>query len=410
MNAKIKQTLLAVAVGSAVSMPAMATNGNQATATGQSARGTAGAGIAYPQDTLAVGINPAAGVHIGNRVDVGLEWFKPDRDLTVTGLGPASGTYSGNDTSAFIIPEFGYNKQLGNDRAFTLAIYGAGGQNTDYSNHPFLGGPAYINLSQLFVQPTYSAKVGEKHSFGVSAIFAFQQLEARGLGAFAGSTFNPAALTDNGKSNSHGIGMSFGWIGQVTDRLTLGATYQTKIEMSDFDEYKGLIPGGNIEIPEKYGIGLAFAATPKLDVLLDVTQVNYSNTAALGNPTSGDGVSPLGFPGGPGFGWKDTTVYRLGVVYKHSPKLTLRFGYNHGDQPVPNTTFNDTFFNSLTPAVTQDHVSLGFTYRIKPKMLLTGSYVRTLEETVTGPSAGPGSTNALRMDQDAVGISLGWEL
>ncbi len=413
MNAKFKQLALSATITSlmaVVPMNASATNGNQATAAGQSARGVAGAGIAYPQDTLAASINPAAGVHVGNRIDAGLEIFVPDRDFTLGGA-----TFDGNETDTFIIPELGWNKMLGDDRAFSIILSAAGGQNTDYKFHPLLGGPTEVDLAQLFIQPTYSVK-GEKHSFGASLNIVYQTFEAKGLGALAAASADPANFTDNGSSDAWGAGLSLGWIGEISDSVSLGAMYQSEVSMGEFDEYAGLFPGGSIDIPEKYGVGLALAASDKVDLLLDVTQVNYSKTKALGNSTDGDGRSPLGFSTGPGFGWDDTTVVRVAAVIQANEKTTLRIGYSNSNQPVPNDTFNDAFFNSLTPAVPTDHVTLGFTYMINPGLAITGSYVRTLDETLDGngikltePGAGTPAGD-LRMDQNAYGISFGWFL
>lgn len=413
MKSNFKQLALSVTITSlmaAIPMSASATNGNQATAAGQSARGVAGAGIAYPQDTLASSINPAAGVHIGNRIDAGLEIFMPDRDLTLGGM-----TFDGNESDTFLIPEFGWNKMIGDDKAFSIIVSAAGGQNTDYKFHPLLGGPTEVDLAQLFIQPTYSVK-GEKHSFGASLNIVYQTFEAKGLGALAGASSDPANFTDNGSSDAWGAGLSLGWIGEISDSVSLGAMYQSEVGMGDFDEYVGLFPGGSVDIPEKYGIGLALAASDKVDLLFDVTQVNYSKTNALGNPTEGDGMSPLGFSSGPGFGWDDTTVIRLGAVIRSSDKATWRVGYSNSDQPVPNESFNDAFFNSLTPAVTTEHVTLGFTYMINPGLAITGSYVRTLDETLDGngtkqtePGVGTPAAD-LRMDQNAYGISFGWFL
>jgi long-chain fatty acid transport protein len=413
MKTSYKKLALSAAISSvlaALPMSASATNGNQATAAGQSARGVVGAGIAYPQDSLGSSINPAAGVLLGNRIDAGLEVFMPDRDMTLGGM-----TFDANETDTFYIPEFGYNKMLGEDKAFSILLSGAGGQNTDYAFHPLLGGPAELNLEQLFIQPTYSAKIG-KNSFGASLNVVYQRFEANGIGALAPLSADPANFTNNGVSDAWGAGLSLGWIGEVSDRVSLGAMYQSEISMGEFDEYAGLFPGGAIDFPEKYGVGLAFAASDQFDLLLDVSQVNYSKTKALGNSTAGDGMSPLGSSTGPGFGWDDTTVVRFGVVFKQSEKTTLRVGYSKSDQPVPNDTFNDSFFGSLATAVPTEHVSLGFTYMLNPGLALTGSYVRTLDETLEGNGAkqtapGAGTPAAdLRMDQNAFGISFGWLL
>ena len=42
-----------------------------------------------------------------------------------------------------------------------------------------------------------------------------------------------------------------------------------------------------------------------------------------------------GDPQGAGFSWRNITVYKLGLLYDYSQSLTLRIGYDHSDQPIP---------------------------------------------------------------------------
>ena len=96
----MKKLLLAAAISAVLSAPAFATNGYAPIGIGQSAKGMGGAGIAYPQDTLAGGINPAGMVHVGNRWDVGAEIFIPDRGFNLSGspslTNPFGGYWDGN--------------------------------------------------------------------------------------------------------------------------------------------------------------------------------------------------------------------------------------------------------------------------------------------------------------------------
>jgi long-chain fatty acid transport protein len=98
----MKKLLLAAGISAVLSTPAFATNGYAPVGVGQSAKGMGGAGIAYPQDTLVGGINPAGMVHLGNRWDVGAEVFIPDRGFYVSGnFDPlvgnvVSGSWDGN--------------------------------------------------------------------------------------------------------------------------------------------------------------------------------------------------------------------------------------------------------------------------------------------------------------------------
>ncbi|HHO68961.1 MAG TPA: hypothetical protein ENK12_08020, partial [Gammaproteobacteria bacterium] len=84
MKRTLKRTLTSLAVASAiVAAPlAQATNGYFKIGYGSKNRGMAGAGMAYGQDSLAPSINPAALAGMGDRFDVGVELFNPQREGT----------------------------------------------------------------------------------------------------------------------------------------------------------------------------------------------------------------------------------------------------------------------------------------------------------------------------------------
>lgn len=117
-----------------------------------------GVGIALPQDALAAAANPAGMGLIGDRVDFGVTWFRPQREAEITGtpFGFSDGKYDANDTENFIIPEFGYNRVINQDLTLGVSVYGNGGMNTDYKRAiPLFGNTApRMDLIQLFVAPT----------------------------------------------------------------------------------------------------------------------------------------------------------------------------------------------------------------------------------------------------------------
>jgi long-chain fatty acid transport protein len=57
--------------------------------------------------------------------------------------------------------------------------------------------------------------------------------------------------------------------------------------------------------------------------------------------------------------WKDQTVLEVGAGYMVSDKTTLRFGFNYGENPVP-----DKFLNALFPAIVENHLTGGIGYDI----------------------------------------------
>lgn len=428
---KLKKIAALIAIAG-LSSSAFATNGYFSHGYGMKAKSMGGVGIALPQDSLAAATNPAGMALVGNQIDFGVDLFSPIRSSTWTGTGtnPMNGVYmtvsaqeykSGKDL--FAVPEFGYNRMLNNDMSLGLVVYGNGGMNTDYGKVVIAGATTntYSNLEQMFIAPTFAWKINESHSIGVSLNLVLQNFEARGLESFdaAGQTTAIGSVTNRGKDYSKGVGVKLGWTGKLTNALTMGATYQPKTSMSRFDKYKGLFAEqGKFDIPETIGIGFAYQANDKMTVAGDVVQINYGDIKSLAN--NGDqfpGVAgtPLGGNNGSGFGWKDQTVYKIGMTYQHAPDLLLRAGYNYAKAPIGKT---QTFFNILAPATVESHLTLGATWTLANKSELTVSYMHAFSNKITGVSNGDGGAGAgvighpvdLKMHQNAIGIAYGWKM
>ncbi|HUJ87377.1 MAG TPA: outer membrane protein transport protein [Burkholderiales bacterium] len=416
----MRKALIGAAVAAALAPGmALATDGYFQDGYGMKANGMGGVGIALPQDALAPATNPAGLTMVGDRLDVGATLFRPVRGADIQGNPGLQGTYDGNDAQNFIIPEFGYSKMINPGLAAGVAVYGNGGMNTKYKQSPFaaFGGtsPTGVNLNQLFVSPTVAYKINPNNSIGLALNLAYQQFGLSGLrtSAFAGFSSDGAHFSDQGNDSSTGWGVRIGWTGQITPAVTLGATYQTKTKMSKLSDYAGLFANqGEFDIPENYGIGIAVKTTPRLTLAADVEQINYSKVAAVGDPVDSlFAGSPFGATNGPGFGWNDVTVLKVGASYAYSDKLTLRAGFNTLKQPIPS---NQTLLNILAPGVVEDQVSLGATWALSDKSEVTVAYMHAFSKTVNGsgsipPSFGGGEAN-LTMYQDSIGIAYGLKM
>ena len=88
---------------------AAATDGYFAHGYGVKSQAMGGVGIALPQDALAAASNPAGMGLIGDRIDFGLTWFRPQRETQIASnaFPGVDATYDANDTENFFIPEFG---------------------------------------------------------------------------------------------------------------------------------------------------------------------------------------------------------------------------------------------------------------------------------------------------------------
>ncbi|MFP3874455.1 MAG: OmpP1/FadL family transporter [Thiohalophilus sp.] len=413
--------LLATAVAAALALPsaAFATNGYFAHGYGTKNKGLGGAGVALPQDSQAAATNPAGMVRVGDRMDLGAALFSPQREYTVSGTsGGAGGAFSlqegtvESDSDYFLIPHFGRNWMLDADSSIGVSLYGNGGMNTDYpdSADTFYGSSmgggeagAGVNLEQLFVNTSYSRKIDDKSSWGASAILAYQRFEATGLAAFGTSSDDPDNLTDNGTDDSMGYGFKLGYQGEVAQGLTLAASYQSEMEMAEFDDYAGLFAEqGGFNIPATWTLGLSYDMGDSGTVLFDVQEIMYSDINSIANPISNLTVDGnlLGTDNGAGFGWEDITVYKLGYQWSTSADWTWRVGYNHGDNPIPES---EVLFNILAPGVMEDHLTFGFTKS-------TGADSEFNFAAMYAPSNSVKGTNAMDPNQEIELEMTQWEL
>ncbi len=433
MSRGIKRSLIALSVSTAIFAPSVfATNGYFSHGYGTKEKGLAGAGVAYSTEALAIANNPAGIAGMGERMDIGAALFSPPRSYTVTGgpefrnpADPRGPSFSiGPDTvdsnlDYFLIPHFAYNWKLDNESSIAFGMYANGGMNSNYKGGSatyfdgvsqyittpgtFGAGTTGIDLKQLFLNLSYATKLNASNSIGASVIFAYQLFEAKGLDNFTPFSASPANLTGNDADSSTGFGVKLGWQGEVSKQVTLGASYQSQMSMSEFDDYAGLFAGqGSFDIPATSSLGFAWHVDSKSTLVLDVQTIFYSGVDSLnnsisllgtcapaGSPTnptppqaggSGQGPGCFGNTGGAGFGWDDMTIVKLGYEW-YSGDTAYRLGISNGSQPIPDS---EVMFNLLAPAVIETHVTAGMTTPLSTDSELSLSAMYGLKNSVTG--------------------------
>jgi long-chain fatty acid transport protein len=389
--------------------------------------GLAGAGVALPQDATIGAANPAGIVRVGNQYSLGVALFQPSREYSVTGnpsgapgtFGLTPGTVKSHNDS-FGIPNLAYTHRLTDTSSFGLNIYANGGLNTSYPGSAgsgagtFYGGPAGVNLEQLFFVPSYSVALSKSWAVGASIVGAYQVFSASGLknfGAFVADG-NPDHLTDQGNDSSWSVGGKLGVLYDASPTLSLGAAYQTKTSGSKFSKYSDLFAGrGTFNIPSSTTVGLAWKTSPSSLVAADVQLIKYSDIPAVSNPfsnlTSGSATKLLGGDDGAGFGWRDTTFYKVGYQKDVSQSWTLRGGVAYGKQPIRSS---EVVFNILAPGVTEWHYAIGATGKVSKKAKVNVAITYSPSTSVSGsnPLEAPGQqTVALSMKQFQVNASYG---
>ncbi len=110
-------------------------------------------------------------------------------------------------------------------------------------------------------------------------MLAAQAFRGNGFGSFApiytetfaasGGTTFPSALTNNSHDFSYGAGVKLGFIWEASEQFSLGLSYQSKIQMSEFDDYSDLFAEqGGFDIPESLRAGLALSRKQYVEPLL----------------------------------------------------------------------------------------------------------------------------------------------
>jgi len=463
---------MAIALTSIVSSQAMATNGYFAHGYGAAEKGMAGAGVAKGKSSISTANNPANLLQVGERVDAGVSIFSPIRSYSVeggpalpSGFSPVIGNPGFNCTPPltdptcqvpfstnpgkvdsgrewFAIPSFGFSSKIDDKTAWGISAYGNGGMNSDYgggsarflnpNTNSIVDAPGTfgasktgVDLSQLFINTTLAYRVNDTLDIGVSAIVAMQRFAAYGLAPFSNFSARPDKLTNNGHDLAFGYGFKLGANVALSDRFTIGASYQSKIQMSKFKDYAGLFAqGGSFDIPATYTVGIAFDTTQSSTLLIDYQRINYSDVPAIGNNISpllspstctsalnnflisgnqaATGSGCLGGANGAGFGWRDVKIIKIGYEWTAGGD-TYRLGYSTNGQPIPKSEVN---FNLLAPGVVEDHFTAGYTMK-HGENDWTFFLMYAPDVTVSGTSAfDPSQTISIKMHQFELGADF----
>jgi long-chain fatty acid transport protein len=399
------------------SINAQATNGYFSHGLGTKSKGMAGAGVALAEDAMGGALNPANMALVGSRLEIGGSLFIPKRGFRANNdaSGPIQATPGQYDSEndLFLIPQFAYNHLLNETSSIGIA-FAANGLNTEYRNPVFqyfgpgATEPTGVDLYQFFVHVPYSTQISPELSIGIAPVFALQAFRARGLEPFRFVSIHPNDVTNNGFDYSYGIGLSGGLNYRPTDFLSLGMGLQSRIDMSEFNDYRGLFAEeGDFDIPASLQMGISIHASKKLTLAADYQKIWYSDIPAIGNPNNVP-LSPnnMGSNNGLGGGWKDADIVKLGVRWDYDSDTVLRVGYSHSSQVIPNT---QALINILAPAVSRDHFSLGMTKSLDKQRELNLSLTYSPRETVNGTNPNTDKqTGELQMEQLELEITYGW--
>ena len=196
-----------------------------------------------------------------------------------------------------------------------------------------------------------------------------------------------------GEAIGYGTGAKFGLTHRLSKNLTVGGSYHTRSRLSDLETSKttlsfagtgtafpsnpvsvtGTLKVKDFEWPSVLAAGFAFYPDKRWMIVGDVKYMDWATAMKKFTMSfvADNTVANSAFAGETldvemKQEWKDQTIFSVGVQYKATDRLALRAGANLSTNPVP-----DTYLNPLFPAITKNHYTGGFGYRLTDKSSLS---------------------------------------
>lgn len=385
------------------------------------AAGMALTGVAYPQDAMAAAFNPAGITEVCDRFDVGVHWDHFNGHGTIEGnaLPPLNGRFRGTHGNNYFSPDLGIVKSFcwcDMEVAASLIAYNRDFAKTSY-HHAFapIIGTTHLGLEFIRqeISPSIAVKFGECHSVGLSVNFLVQRFKVTGVQSFDNPavTVAPGKVTDKGHDYSWGVGVTLGYLGQLTDWLSVGVAYTPKTKMSHFHDYEGfLAQRGKLDAPSNVLAGLAFTGIPCATLTFDFQYIFWNDIRALNNEFKDTPAellaNKLGSKTGPGFGWRSQAIYRIGMDYQLTDCLTVRAGYRIGNSPI---RASQSLINLLTLETVEQYVTVGASWQLWECGEISAYYAHGFQKGLEGPIPGflGSGTAHINLDRNVAGISYG---
>lgn len=367
---------------------AHAINGAQLGGNGVRNAAMGGTSIALPLDANAAANNPAGMAYVPTSLTIDVQVF--DGHSTANYVLPGN---SLENKQTIGVPQGGFNLQLSPSWAVGVSL-SASGAGSDYGKPalPVPGaGNAKTSLQVVELIPTAAWKPRDDLAIGFGLTLAQEQFEADGVIVPAPVPGGLLPIAGHGAKSATGTGWRVGVLWQPAADWTLGANYKARTPMGSLDGYNADLlaySGGKLDLPEQYGIGVAWRVTPRVTVAADWLQINWGDLTVMQDPN--------------GFGWRNQPVTRIGASWQVNDRLTLRAGFSHNQSQIDSTR---TVQNLLVPAIHETAWTTGLSWALEGGSELSLGYEWNPRTTLngTGPSSG---TN---LQSDVQVLMFGWQ-
>ncbi len=289
----------------------------------------------------AVPYNPAAmSFHEGNELVAGATLIQPDIHVD-----PANGTAADSDgQDSILAPNLAITGRLNPRWSGGLAVNAPFGLETDWPAGTFgefaaagasAAAPARSKIKMLNFNPNTAYRINDHTSvaFGLD----FYQVRAVNL--------NTAGFTIGGHGD--GMGVNAALMHNVGE-WSFGASYRSAVGV----DIKGNVGASGattkLTFPWMLQLGAKYQPSDRWSVEFDVERTGWSDFDRLQiHPALASDVTSTN-------NWDDANAYRLGGMYKLTPKTELRLGYTLDQTPQ-----GDAYFSARVPDADRQLLSIG---------------------------------------------------
>ncbi|MGK2906863.1 MAG: OmpP1/FadL family transporter [Desulfuromonadales bacterium] len=331
---------------------------------GASGLGQANSVVAHTTGPSSLYFNPALLNDVpGRQIEVGTTLITADREIDLDSGGHENGKSEVDFPSTFY-----YTQQINDRISAGLGVFFPFGLSnkwdSDYEGR-YIGTSGEV--TSVNFNPAVSYKVNDKLSLaaGLDVLYFTATLKskvnqsaayliAQSQGAPLPPLTSPLPdIEQKFEGHDWGFGYNLGALLKATDRISIGATYRSHIDVDpghvngsvSFDNVSpylaSLFPSGDgdssLRLPAQATAGLAVQVIEPLIIEVgarwedwdsyDELKVNFDNPV-LGQTSN---ISPRD--------WHSTWSYNIGGQYRLNETVALNAGYLYGENPVPSDTF-----------------------------------------------------------------------
>lgn len=388
---------LVLAWSAIIGLPAVhGAEGTRLIGTGPVQTGTAGAGVASPQNSSWLSLNPAGLVDISTRIDTSVDVINGRVEVTPKGNPAVANTADGTlDDSVIVLAPAATWVKSWDGQAVGFGFYTLSGLAMDLpGGRSRLGDDGgYDNHAEVRTMATslaYARKITDGLSVALAANLIYSDISSNSLTV----QFQETAGADE-VDRAFGAGFSLS-LYQRWEQVSLGANYTSRQWMEAWDKYADLYAGPPDQ-PPVLQLGIAWRPLPWLEPMLDYKWIDWDSVANFGNDIEDKGL-----------GWRDQHIIKLACNAKMRDDLVLRAGVSYGRSPIDESV---AFANALSVLTTEWHATLGLGWQMNKEWDVQIAYLHGFKKEITdngGDAAGQAEGTVIGLEVDSLIVGVGW--